>query len=354
MKENNVLIAYIAGVMDGDGSFSVGKLGTSRNPLYFPMLQCTSCLNFIDILKETFGGSIHTYKKRLKKNGDLGRLIRKWSIRSFCNVKPVLEAVIPFLRIKKERAEFLLKFIDSHVFIRGKILSAEDIAIRESFYLKMIQFNDWKSCNGTITKKLCSKNSEDPCFWSYIAGIMDTDGSFSLKKQVINKGTHVINPRYIPIISLSMTDISSINFIRENCTFGKLCIPKNIWTNSGIHYQFSIFRKQECIEFLRKIIPFLKSKKSQAETLLYFFQNVCNVKYCKGGIPSEELIFRESVYQHMIQLNQYGVSKSSLMDLKLPPDDAEDNKAEGASHRERSKREDHESGCGALNIAVMQ
>jgi len=37
------------------------------------------------------------------------------------------------------------------------------------------------------------------------------------------------------------------------------------------------------------------------------------------------------------------------MDLKPLPGDAEGNKAEGESHRERSKREDHENGCGALD-----
>ncbi len=37
------------------------------------------------------------------------------------------------------------------------------------------------------------------------------------------------------------------------------------------------------------------------------------------------------------------------MDLELLPGDAGDNKAEGESHRKRSKREDLERGCGALN-----
>jgi len=37
------------------------------------------------------------------------------------------------------------------------------------------------------------------------------------------------------------------------------------------------------------------------------------------------------------------------MDLKLLLRKGKDNKAEGESRRERSKREDHESGCGALD-----
>jgi len=167
-----------------------------------------------------------------------------WRLRSQDNVRPVLQKMIPFLQIKKERAEFLLKFIDENPFIRGKTLSVEDVQNRERSYLKMIHLNGWRSCCSNISNDISTEMSNDAYAWSYIAGMMDTDGSFALKRQVHNKGTDVRNSRYLPVISLSMTDTRAINFLRKNCNVGKLYIPRNEATNAGIHYQFAIYTKK--------------------------------------------------------------------------------------------------------------
>ncbi len=41
MKDKEISVAYIAGVLDGDGSFSLIKKHEKKNrsPLYFPMIQ---------------------------------------------------------------------------------------------------------------------------------------------------------------------------------------------------------------------------------------------------------------------------------------------------------------------------
>ena len=316
MEKEDIEMAYIAGVMDGDGSFSICKLAGSRNTLYFPVLQCSTWRSFIDLLKEKLGGSIVIGKVHICKDGSEGHALKRWKLRSNDNVKPVLEKMIPFLKIKKERAEFLLKYIIENPFKRGHVLSSIDLVNRERAHLEMVKFNEWKSCEGNISSRLAKEMTEDKLFWSYIAGLMDTDGSFSLKRQVINKGTEVKNPRYLPIISVSMTDVRSINYLRENCNIGKLYIPKNKSTNAGYHYQFGIYTKNECKEFLKKVIPFLRSKKEQAELLLYFCENSVNTTCCVKGIPEKELAFRENCYQRMIQLNKYGVYKPSLIGLE--------------------------------------
>ena len=316
MNKEDIDMAYIAGVMDGDGSFSIQKLKTKRNPLYFALIQCGSWRTFIEFLKEKIGGNIVMGPVHICKNGTKGHALKKWKIRSNHNVLPVLEKIIPFLKIKKERAEFLRSFINSTTFVRGQILSKEELARREKYYIDMIQFNDWKSCSEKISNKSSKNMSDDPIFWSYMGGMMDTDGSFAIKKQMINKGTDVKNPRYLPIISLSSTDTRAINYLRENCNVGKLYLPKNKATSAGYHYQFGIYTKLECIEFLKRIIPYIKSKKEQCQILLDFCENSHNTKYCKAGIPEQELIFREDCYQRMIQLNKYGVYKPSLIGLK--------------------------------------
>lgn len=313
---SNEEFAYLAGVMDGDGSFGIHKLSSKRSPLYFPAMQCCTWRSFIHILQETFGGCIVKGKTHICKDGSEGHALMKWKLRSADNVRPALEKLIPFLKIKKERAIFLLNFINGNPFSRGIVLPKEVLENRERSYIKMMQFNEWKSCNGNISSNLATNMSGDSVFWAYVAGLMDTDGSFALKKQIKNKGTGVINPRYLPVISISMTDVRSINYLRENCNVGKLYLPRNKHTNAGFHYQFGIYTKLECLEFLKRVIPFLRSKQEQAKILLDFCENSKNTKICVWGIPEEELIFREDCYQKIIQLNKYGVYKPSLIGLE--------------------------------------
>ena len=308
--------AYLAGVMDGDGSFGIHKLSSKRSPLYFPILQCSTWRSFIHILQKTFGGCIVNGKIHICKDGSKGHSLMRWKLRSANNVRPALEKLIPFLRIKKDRAIFLHNFIDENPFVRGEVLSQEILEKREKSYIKMIQYNEWKSCSNSITANSAKIMSENKEFWAYTAGLMDTDGSFALKKQVQNKGTDVKNPRYIPCILIGMTDTRAINYIRENCNVGKLCIPKNRCTNAGYHFQYGIYCKNACIKFLKRVIPYLRSKKEQAEILLNFCENSKNTKICVWGIPEDELDFREKCYQMIKQLNKYGVYKPSLIDLE--------------------------------------
>ena len=332
MNNEEIDMAYLAGIMDGDGSFSIGKLSSNASPLYFPLLQCNSWRSFVYMLKNKFGGTLFKGKEHVCKDGSKGHALNRWRLRSQKNVQAVLEKLIPFLIIKKERAEFLMEFIKNNPFIRGKVLSNHDIAKREKAYLKMVQFNEWKACHNKVSQHVAVEMSDNPLFWSYLAGLMDTDGSFALKCQVQNKGTQVINPRYLPVISLSMTDIRAINFLRENCNVGKLYIPNNAATSAGFHYQFGIYTKNECIPFLKRIIPFLHSKKQNAEILLDFCENSQNTKYCKKGISKEELAFRHACYENIKSLNKYGVLKPSLIDLE---GQEQANKGEGEIHAER-------------------
>jgi len=332
MDRKNIDMAYAAGVMDGDGSFGIGKLKTNASPLYYPEMQLQNHdEGMIRKMIGLFGGNFIVGKLLKCKDGSFGKNRFRWKLRSSINVKPALEELIPFLKIKKDRAEFLLKFCTEFTFKRGIPLSADLIADRERHYIKMIQYNDWKSFDNTISAKLAKQNTSDLIFWSYIAGIMDTDGSFSIKRQNKNKGTSVIHPRYMPVISLSMCDARAINYLRENCCLGKLYIPKNKSAMGGFHYQFGIYSREESIVFLKQIIPFLGFKKENAKQLLEFCEKYKATKHCILGISPEELSFREDCYQKLIYLNKYGVVKSSLMDLKPLPGNAEGNKAQAGN-----------------------
>ena len=316
MNDRKLLMAYLAGVMDGDGSFSLLRIKKgSKNPLYAPMLQCASWrLEFIHLLKETFGGSLVKGKMHINKKGEETHALTCWKLRSNRNCLNPLMELTPYLRIKLIRACTLISFIKFAKFIRGKELNGNELIIRESSYQSIIRESSAEfACRDIF--KVDVIDAEDVA-WSYIAGIWDTDGSFSIKKQVSNKGTHVINPRYLPVISLSMTDTRAINYIMSVFPAGKLYTPKNAYTTLKYHFQFGVYTKNECVKFLTKIIPYLRSKKQNALELLKFCQQSKNTGYCKAGIPEEELKFREECYQNLCHLNKYGVYKPSLIDLE--------------------------------------
>jgi|GEM_PF-1125975 len=328
MESEKTIMAYLAGVMDGDGSFGLTRLTKlSRNLQYRPELQCCKVRKeFLELLQTTFGGYLMTGKIHICKDGTEGQALTTWKLQSSGNVKPALEKLIPYLVIKKDRAVLLLDFINNNPFERGKILSPEILRQREKAYLEIVQLNDWVSQSSKITTVLAKDNTDNELFWAYVAGLMDTDGSFSVKRQMQNKGTDVKNPRYLPVISLGMVDARGINYIRENCNIGKFYVPTHRDTKKGIFYLFGIYTKKECIAFLQRIIPYLRSKKLNAQVLLNFCVNAKNTGYCRAGIPKEELAFRDKCYQILCELNKYGVSKSPLIVLEPLPDNAGGNK----------------------------
>jgi len=310
MKEE-MLMSYIAGLMDGDGSFSLQKLkNASKSPLYFPVLQFGfQKKHVVELFKKMFGGTI--FEIDPKKDKRYKQPFFLWRLRSKDNVIPCLEKLIKYLTLKKERAQYLLDFCLNFKFIRGYAITNEVLQEREKSYLKMGSFNDNREFKGIESTHRPLKNSENPIFWAYVAGIIESDGSFSIKKQKYQYGQ-----RYTPVISIDMVDPSSIGFISKNCNHGKVHANKNKDCMNGICYRLAIGKKSEVIDFLEKTIPFLRVKHEQAKTLLEFCLNWKNTGYCKAGVPEDEMKFREECHQKIKQLNKYGVYKPTLIDLE--------------------------------------
>lgn len=320
-------LAYIGGLMDGDGSFTVARRTNNKgiNLLYYPLIQFGS-LNreSVNLMKEIFGGTLHLQKSHSKTDGSLRRDFYRWRLEKSPNCLPFLETMIPYLEIKKERAEFLKDFIIKNPFKRGSIpLSPEVLATRENDYFKMQKFNDERTFKRTLVKQT-KYVTEDFHFWAYFAGLLDSDGSFSIKKEKTNA--------YSPQILLTQTDIRGINKIRRNICLGTVFLVKAKSTQLKSCYRYGVYSREEMEILLPRVISFLRVKKTQAEVLLEFCQNFTPVLNRRNGIPQEELNLRESYYQNIMQLNKYGVYKPSLIDLEAR--EAGD-RAEGASHGER-------------------
>ncbi len=356
MEDKGIMLAYLAGALDGDGSFSLLK-GTSHSsisPLYYPMIQFANAVEDIVLLfHKQFGGYVGKRAAYKGKDGSNRLPSFHWKQEKSIKCLPTLEDLIPYLIIKKERARFLRDYILDNPFIRGSNrLDSNIIARRERAYLKMRSFNDNANINGELLSKAKRQDSDNPLFWSYIAGVMDTDGSFSLKKEIRKSGGSK-SAVYTPTILLTMVDCRAIYHLMNNFIGGNMLVVNAKSTNNGFCYRFNITSRKNAAKFLNNIITYLYIKKHIAQELLNFCLNVRNMNGPKG-VSEEQILFREKYYNLIKSLNN-GVYKSPLIDSKLLPGDAGDNEGQAGNtvQPERSKQGDLEIGFSALNTTEM-
>ena len=188
-----------------------------------------------------------------------------------------------------------------HVFVSKAFDQDYQIIEGEKAVLKMQSFNRDCLLESASLLPQTFECSQDPMFWSYLAGIIDTEGSFSIKKEKPHSGS--LRARYNPVIQLTMVPVDCINYIRKNLSIGSFCIPKAKCTQKGFAYKLSIISKKQCVKFISKILPYLRFKTAQAINMMNFCENYGSVKHCQSGIPAETLAFRESCYQQMRKLN---------------------------------------------------
>lgn len=323
-KDECYEMSYLAGVFDGDGSFSLIKKIENINysPLYFPLIQFGCRDNvLIETLKSKFGGNYTLSKKHVSQEGFLRNDFYRYKLEKSNRCKPFLEKIIPYLKIKKDRAELLLEYINNNPFKRGSNKLSQEILIsRERYYYKMKKLNSERSVKSNLRSnpiQIC----KDEYFLSYISGIMDTDGSFSVNSS-----------GYCPVISLTMVDCRSIEYISGCLGFGNLSVIKAKSCKTGMAYRWECKKLESVKKFLKSITPYLRAKKETAKCLLEFCEKRTPIKHRRGGIPEEEMKLRKYYHEKVKSLNKYGVFKPSLIDLEVLK---QDDRGEGESHAER-------------------
>lgn len=284
--EEKEIMAYIAGLIDGDGSLGV-KIGP-RGKLS-PIIQFHNSFRQISIyLNNLFGGTIVCEKP--KKEGN--RFVWKWMLQGYEGCEIFLEKVSDFLILKKDSALEIIEFLKNPKTNKDYVQSCKDLNLKRK--IEKTKFE-------TIERK----NSSDPFFWAYIAGIMDTDGSFSIEKHIRKPGQNRQKNdliKYRPKILLTMVCNKSINHIISNCVYGNIHIVKANSALRGEAFRFSIQSRSQAIEFLKKCIPYLQIKAIQAIKILNFCRNY-NPTNGLARIPEDEKEYRESCYKEIVMLN---------------------------------------------------
>jgi len=100
---NDIQLSYLAGIMDGEGTFYIGVNGNKFNSR---MYVVNTDERLIEWLKNTFGGLV--YKRNSLKNPQW-KTRYEWIIEK-SRIDPICKAVIPFLIIKRDQAELMINF----------------------------------------------------------------------------------------------------------------------------------------------------------------------------------------------------------------------------------------------------
>ena len=312
-------MAYFAGIIDGDGSFSLCKKTAvgERSPLYYPLIQLSTTNDrMIERLKNEFGGFVSSRKPYRGKDNSLRKASKSWKLERRNKCEPFLNEITDHLIVKKERAQYLSQYLSENPFVRGSVcVPSEVLRRRESAYIKMRSFNtEHPPLNFIFPKR--RKMSDDPYFWNYFAGLMDTDGSFSIKREK--------SGYYCPVILLTMIDHRAFEYLLKNCSLGRVIQVAAKTSRNGLCYRLGLYKLADCLSFLSIIIPYLDIKKEQA-TILY--------DYCKERSGSSKItIERSDFWYEKLRSCNNGVYKSSLMDLKPLPGKLE------ATRRKQRKR----------------
>lgn len=302
MKDKEDLImAYVAGLIDGDGSISLIRESRASGFKYYPCIQLSNVFEgMIDFLYQLFGGckKIKSTQPHAKKTQYV------WNIRGLESCSKFLEKVLPFLVLKKKQAKVLLDYVRDP---KSYNVDAEKMKIQSLNNESLVAY-------GSVSKQ-ADQNTVDECFWAYFSGILETEGSFSIRKNKPSWGC--INYKYNPLIQLSMASFEAMNFIRQNICVGSVCFPKAKTAQRGHTYKYLFGSIGDCVEVIKKIFPYLIFKKDVALELLNFCRNYTAMKNKRAGVSEIELKFREDCYQKIKQINESGIVKPSLIDSEV-------------------------------------
>lgn len=307
-NEKELILAYCAGLLDGDGSFFIGKengpirKAKGYSPSYSPNIGLSEVgRNSVDLLKNLFGGYIGKTKAYLAKDGTQRQEFFRWRLDRGNSCKNCIEQLLPYLILKKDRAQYLLNFINNHLNKENSDrISEEELKIRENHYIKMKNFNSERLVATDFKNRIVPSQSTNSYFWAYVAGLFDSDGAFSLSRILLkNRNTY----SYYPSIILTQIDSKAIDYVYGGFKKGIRSINKNKCCKLKFAYRFDISSTNDIVDFLKQCIPFLKLKKERAQLLLDFCNIRTHYRFTEKEQQEREQIFFKLKTHNMGSIN---------------------------------------------------
>jgi hypothetical protein len=134
MKWTDTELAYLAGIIDGEGCFYIGKPGGQYTLRMFVM-STSKCL--IDYLYKTYRG----FQYSRKKENSRWKVRHEWFVDTHI-LEDLLPLLRPYLIIKKEHLEVAIEFRKTFSKVRNyRPISPDLIAVRDACHLRMKVLN---------------------------------------------------------------------------------------------------------------------------------------------------------------------------------------------------------------------
>lgn len=141
---------------------------------------------------------------------------------------------------------------------------------------------------------------------AYWAGFIDGEGSISITRNIVKKRSdnpevrH--NPSYYLRLTVYNTNKDILTDMQKFFGCGKVTMQTiQTTTHKAVWYWNTTTR--QAYQVLKRIQPFLKLKKPQAELGIYFCETKKNHQHGWRGLSITEAKFREDCYRKMVELN---------------------------------------------------
>lgn len=303
---NEWFLIYLAGYIDGDGCVYAGTtIQKPKNILVYELSVqiCSTKKVILDRFKQSYGGFVIKKPDRLRHKSSY-----VWIIKGHTSGK-IVRDFIPFLVQKREECSIYLDLLDTIHHNCGVSISNEVHEtrmnliknIREEKHMKNLVTKEEVDRINTLQKTVTPAELDFP----YLAGLIDSEGCFRIKKWKPKKKPNVV---YNITLEIGNTKFPLVQWLVERFG-GSVCfIPAKtrkkaaaVWTLSAV----SLY------EILHKIFPYLCGKRDVCAKLIEFQKTILP----NGGDRHSELFralfekrveIRRRIIQEVHELNKKG------------------------------------------------
>ena len=138
-------LAYIAGLMDGEGSYCILKANTEetlrqtnrKSPMYYAVIRIGMVQKEpLQFIQETLGVGI-LRDEGVRKDRPTNQFMYRWTVHKKAHIYEVCKKLLPYSKVKRKQIENIIEMFDSwkNPFERQKGVDPEELLRRERHWL---------------------------------------------------------------------------------------------------------------------------------------------------------------------------------------------------------------------------
>jgi hypothetical protein len=299
-------LAYIAGFLEGDGSFQIMRYNSKRSGHVYEYR--ISAYNTKEEVIKWFADTIGGYYGHVKSSPRWKKPFH-WNIKNQEAIQ-LAQALHPYLISKKEEVSIWLEYAQNVIPNRTNKRTQETIDLRMNLIKKIRDLRNNKNCvRKEDIVEYCTISSNyypTQIDLAYLAGLVDAEGCFRLHR-LIKKNR--LNPTYASVLEIGNTNALFFPWLMKtfggNITFVKSKEPKR--KNHAVWY---IMASQIRL-FIHDLVKYLIIKRPVCNQIIEFEQTILP----NGGDRhsqkfkdsyKEVLIKRDLIFAQIQSLNTKG------------------------------------------------